>query len=154
MTFQCLCPDGVIRDATWKFVESAWVPVLTVCNQRLFTYPPISNGMTFQIINLTVVDNATTVTPIANRTICRFPDSLSVETNFTTNVSNCEVGDELILIFSTSSEEANLTFPNNLFFIDEDARNDGTFSFTPRTDRWVLVFTFNGVKFGSTYEHC
>lgn len=159
MGINCLGPDGVVRNVNWQYVKSAWLPAIVTCNQSLYSYVPVIPpvGMTMEVVDLVVTDNATTVTPTKNRTICRFPESLSSTITLSADISNCSAGDELIVIFSSifseDSTDAKLQFPVDTFFMNWDIE-DGFVVVTPRLNTWMVIFTFDGTKFTSTYEHC
>ena len=107
-------------------------------------------GLTLKVEDLTLVDNATTIAPSANRTICRFASDLSESISIDVDFSNCELGDELIIIFAINSEGVYLNF-NDKFSING---GNGDQQFTPRQNEWALSFIFDGDRFISTYEHC
>ncbi len=157
---QCKCPDGVIREATWKFINKAWVPAITVCEQVLFTYPPVADGdamtlgTTFPVVSeisegIFTVD----ITPNANRTLCQFENPLTNDVTLGVDISNSVVGDELIIIFRVDTE-VTIHSPGDKFFfqgVDQDLVINAS---SKGTDRWVMIFTFDGEKFVSTYENC
>lgn len=157
---RCKLPDGTYRTTEWLFIKNAWLSVISVCNQRIFSYsePVVDSGepTTVEIIDLTVDSEYCNITPVANRTIGRFNTSLSGNVNLIVDKTNSKIGDELILIYLIDSS-VNIIMPNDSFvWNNNDTSVNATFSKSTNgnIDRWALVFTFDGEKFVSTYEHC
>lgn len=155
MTLRCLKNDGEIHDASWKYINDAWLPAITVCGQNLDPVAiPTGEPLTYEVVAMVVNEDSTTVTPTANRTICQFSAPITGELNFTADVSGCEVGDELVVIFEADEEATVIHFDGTVFEIDGNGNAEETANMNPNSDRWVTVFTFTGEKFISTYEHC
>lgn len=162
---RCKGPDGNIHDTTWLWINGAWLPAISVCIQGLFAYEttPTEGGdaMTLKIVDVPIVegiDSGTiSVTPNAGRTVCRFNESFSGDYDLDADLSNCVIGDELILIFNiTDSFTINMSTDKFIFNNDDDGEGHTsiTRSVNGNVDRWALAFTFDGEKFVSTYEHC
>ncbi len=156
---RCKNNSDEVIDVDWVRVQSGWLPAICICNQQLYSNPPepVDNGttMTLDVVDLSISSNICDMVPNANRTIGRFSEALSGDVHLLADTSYCVIGDELVLIFSIDSS-VNIIMPIDTFVFNQNYSEDDTFSITTsgNKDRWVLVFTFDGEKFVSSYEHC
>lgn len=77
------------------------------------------------------------------------------DVTFIVDTTDCNVGDELVLILNKQSEASwqfHFLKENGLFFTTCGSVEEGTF--TPSDSRWVGRFYFDGTYFLNTYDDC
>jgi hypothetical protein len=154
MSIKCKTPDDQLINSTWKFVKEAWIPAITVCNQNLSPVKPLDYTdyklFRYELQTITPAETIT-INLNTNRTIVQFETIVNQVINFNiTNKENCELGDEII-IFIESTEGYDLILQSNDFQMNNSDSLDLS---RTANNVWCFVFTFNGEKFLSTYEHC
>ncbi len=156
-TFKCLGNDGERHDVTWLLISKAYLPAISVCTQKLVPVlrneaPVDGEAMTLEIVTLngTFTDGSQTdtLTPNAGRTVYKFTNQVSGSITINVDPSNCELGDEIVLMFKIDTS-ATFLLPEEVFCFE-----NGENAYELSKERWVFMFTFDGDRFVGTYENC
>ncbi len=118
--------------------------------------------MTIKHITMIPVDSTITIAPQDRRNICTLLNT-SGTFDFVVETTNCQFGDEIVLIFSKASENLTLNFPSEQFVLTycsspvqvlqlvgegNNTENPGDVS----SDTWQTQFFFDGTKFIYTMD--
>jgi hypothetical protein len=101
---------------------------------------------------ITIPPDNYSFTPNARKLYLQYNTELTGDVDLTVDVSNCELGDVLIVFAKTGGSSVAINLNSDFFYTE--CSGDQTAINIDADSRIATYFTFDGEKYCSTYDNC